>query len=67
MEQGCHNTFVVSSTMKDEKVVENIKNQNKGFFLKNNIAKWQKFATKNTLIKPLIYSQYIIDLPIIKV
>jgi hypothetical protein len=30
-----------------------ISKQKKVFFLKNNIAKWQKFTTKTTLIKSL--------------
>jgi len=47
MEQGCHNRFVVSMTKKGEKIIENIKTKTKGF-LKNNIAKWQKFTTKTT-------------------
>jgi hypothetical protein len=42
----------MSRRKKVEKVVENIKTK-KSFFLKNNIAKWQKFTTKTTLIKSL--------------
>jgi hypothetical protein len=67
MDQGCHNNCFVLTTKKGEKVVENIKTKTKVLFLKNNIAKWQKFTTKTTLIKPLICSQYIINLPIINV
>jgi hypothetical protein len=68
MEQGCHDRFVMSRTKNGDKVVENIKTKTKVFNLKNNIVKWRKFATKTTLIKPLICSQYIINLvPIINV
>jgi hypothetical protein len=66
MDQGCHNRFFVSTTKKGEKV-ENIKTKTKVLFLKNNIAKWKKFTTKTTLIKLLICSQYIINVPILNV
>jgi len=61
MEQGCHNRFVVSRTKKGEKVVENFKRKQKFFFLKSNIAKWQKFTIKITLIKPSMYNVLLIN------